>query len=141
MGMTVATDVHAIADLDDPYNRDFMAAADILFMSDERLPCGPEEWARQVMSRYGPRVVVIGLGAQGALLAIRGGAMERIPAVRTRPVVNTIGAGDALFACFLHFYSSATHLRGASHVEALRKAVVFASYKIGAAGAAEGFLT
>jgi len=141
MGMTVATDVHAIADLDDPYNRDFMAAADILFMSDERLPCGPEEWARQVMSRYGPRVVVIGLGAQGALLAVRGGAMERIPAVRTRPVVNTIGAGDALFACFLHFYSSATHLRGASHVEALRKAVVFASYKIGAAGAAEGFLT
>lgn len=143
-GMTVATDVHAIADLDDPYNGDFMAAADILFMSDERLLCAPEEWARRVMDRYGPEVVVIGLGAEGALLAVRGGGMERIPAARTRPVVNTIGAGDALFSCFLHFYAvRATHFRSASHVarEALRKAVVFASYKIGEAGAAQGFLT
>ena len=143
MGMAIATDVHAIADLDDPYNRDFMAAADILFMSDERLPCPPEEWARRVMARYGPEVVVIGLGVEGALLAVRSdGFMERVPAVRTRPVVSTIGAGDALFSCFLHFYSRATHLEGAPHVarEAIRKAVVFASYKIGEAGAAAGFL-
>lgn len=143
MGMTVATDVHAIADLDDPYNREFMAAADILFMSDDRLPCPPEEWARRVMDRYAPRVLVIGLGAHGALLAVRDGIVERIPAVRTRPVVSTIGAGDALFSCFLHFYTRAPHLGDASQVarDALRKAVVFASYKIGEAGAAQGFLT
>ncbi len=34
----IATDVHAIANLDDEYNRDFMAAAQVLFMSDEWLP-------------------------------------------------------------------------------------------------------
>ena len=37
-GKPIATDVHTISDLDDDYNRDFMAAARILFMSDEKLP-------------------------------------------------------------------------------------------------------
>ncbi len=134
-GMTVATDVHAIADLDDPYNADFMAAADILFMSHERLPAPPEEWAAAVQARYGNAIVVIGLGADGALLAVKGEAPQRVPAVFTRPVVNTIGAGDALFSAFLHVYIQT----GDPHL-ALCKAVVFASYKIGAAGAAEGFL-
>jgi len=134
-GMTVATDVHAIADLDDPYNADFMAAADILFMSHERLPAPPEEWAAAVQARYGNAIVVIGLGADGALLAVKGEAPQHVPAVFTRPVVNTIGAGDALFSAFLHVYTQT----GDPHL-ALRKAVAFASYKIGAAGAAEGFL-
>jgi ribokinase len=134
-GMVVASDVHAVADLDDPYNADFMAAADILFMSHERLPAPPEAWAGEVLARYGNRMVVIGLGAEGALLAVQGEAPQRTPAVFTRPVVNTIGAGDALFSAFLHVYLQTRdpHL-------AIRKAVVFASYKIGVAGAAEGFL-
>jgi ribokinase len=134
-GMTIASDVHAISDLDDPYNADFMRAADILFMSHERLPAPPEKWAGAVLARYGNRIVVIGLGAEGALLAVKGEAPQRTPAVVTRPVVNTIGAGDALFSAFLHTYTQTNdpHL-------AIRKAVVFASYKIGTAGAAEGFL-
>ncbi|MCL5996947.1 MAG: carbohydrate kinase family protein [Chloroflexi bacterium] len=72
-GKLIATDVHAISSLEDDYNRDFMQAAHILFMSDERLPDAPEVWAEEVN-------------------------------------------------------------------EAARKAVVFASYKIGALSAADGFL-
>lgn len=134
-GMMIASDVHAVADLDDPYNADFMRAADILFMSHERLPAPPEDWAAAVQSRYATPIVVIGLGADGALLAVKGEPPQRVPAAITRPVVNTIGAGDALFSAFLHVYTQS----GDPHL-ALRKAVVFASYKIGAAGAAEGFL-
>ena len=82
-----------------------MAAADILFMSDERLPCSAEEWARRIPHCFGPEIVIIGLGSKGALLAIRSqGIMERLPAITVRPVVNTIGAGDALFSAFLHCY-------------------------------------
>jgi len=135
-GKLVATDVHAIDTLDDPYNRDFMEFADILFMSHENLLLPPEEWARAVMGRYKNRIVVIGLGAQGCLLAVReDGFLERIPAVTTRPVVNSIGAGDALFSAFLHHfeYSRNPYL-------AIRSAVVFASYKIGTVSAADGFL-
>ena len=135
-GKLVATDVHAIASLDDEYNRDFMQNAAILFMSDERLTQPPEEIARQAIARYQNDVVVIGLGAQGCLLAVREDhIIERIPAARSRPVVNTIGAGDALFSAFLHAYAN-----GADPYTAIRKAAVFASYKIGAVSAAEGFL-
>ena len=135
-GIPVATDVHAIDSLDDAYNRDFMAAADILFMSDERLPCAPEEWVRQLWSTFAAPIAVVGLGAQGALLAVRGdGFVGRFPAAHARPVVNTIGAGDALFSAFVHFYQAT-----AAPYESIRRAITFASYKVGAAGAADGFL-
>jgi ribokinase len=135
-GKMVATDVHAIADLEDEYNRDFMAAADILFMSDENLPCKPEDWAQQIFQRYPAEIVVIGLGAQGAFLGVRSDRfLERIPAVTTRRVVNTIGAGDALFSAFIHAY-----LQSRDPYKAIRQAVVFASYKVGESGAADGFL-
>jgi acarbose 7IV-phosphotransferase len=135
-GMTIASDVHTIASLDDPYNADYMAAAEILFMSDERLPMPPPDWAAAVHSRYGNRIIVIGLGHRGALLTVEGAQPVHIPAVSTRPVINTVGAGDALFACFLHAYSVSGDAE-----QALRQATVFASYKIGATGAADGFLT
>ncbi|MFN8371433.1 MAG: carbohydrate kinase family protein [Anaerolineae bacterium] len=135
-GKPIATDIHAIHDLEDEYNRDFMAAAHILFQSHEKLPVSPEEWARLIFKRYGTEIVVIGMGGGGALLAMRQhNIMERIPAVQTRPIVNTIGAGDALFSAFVHFYNK-TH----DAYAALQKATVFASYKIGEKGAADGFL-
>ena len=135
--LPVATDVHAISALEDAYNRDFMAAADILFMSHERLPCAPEDWVRAVQERYGTPVCVVGLGSAGALLGLRAdGFLGRFPAVQTRPVVSTIGAGDALFAAFVHGYVAT-----GNPYEALRRAITFASYQIGAAGAAEGFLS
>lgn len=137
VGIPLASDVHAVASLEDEYNQDFMAAADILFLSHERLAVEPEEFARQILERYRAAIVVIGLGAQGALLAVRGEkSPRRFPALATRPVVNTIGAGDALFSSFLHYY-----LKTGDPAESIRRAQVFASYKIGAPGAADGFLS
>jgi ribokinase len=135
-GIPIATDVHALGNLNDDYNQEYMAAADILFLSDEHLPGAPEDCARQLQARFGTPIIVIGLGAAGALLAIQDeNFMARFPAVYTRPVVNTIGAGDALFSAFVHFYGQQLDAQ-----LALRKAIVFASYKIGVAGAADGFL-
>jgi acarbose 7IV-phosphotransferase len=136
LGIPIATDVHTITDLDDPYNHDFMAAASILFMSDERLPCAAEAWVHRIWDRYGAEVIVVGLGAQGALLGVRRDhSLERLPAVRTRPIVSTIGAGDALFSAFVHYYS-----KNGDPYASLRRAIVFASYKIGEASASQGFL-
>ena len=135
-GKRIATDVHSIYELEDPYNQDFMAAANILFMSDERLPASPEAFAKQVAARYRPEILVVGMGARGALLYLfQEDRMDHVPAINIRPVVNTIGAGDALFSCFVHYYA-----KGFSPLDALRRAVVFAGYKIGGTGAAEGFL-
>ncbi len=136
-GKRVATDVHAVSSIDDDYNCDYMRHADILFLSHEHLPTAPEEFTQALQSCYGNSIIVVGMGADGALLAVKGdNFMERITPVQTRPVVNTIGAGDALFSAFLHEYS-----RARDPYSAIKKAAVFASYKIGANGAAEGFLT
>ncbi len=135
-GKPIATDVHALSDLEDDYNTEFMRHATILFMSDESLPDRPEEVAKHLMGRYESSIIVIGLGVKGALLAVRADDfIGRYPAVHTRPVQNTIGAGDALFSAFLDRYT-----RRGDPYTALEAALVFASYKIGEKGAAEGFL-
>jgi ribokinase len=136
-GKPIATDVHALADLEDAYNQEFLDAATILFLSDERLPETPEAVIKELLQRYPAEIIVIGLGNKGALLGVRkNGFIGRYPAVHTRAVVNTIGAGDALFAAFVDRY-----LRTGDPYGALEAAQVFASYKIGEKGAAEGFLS
>jgi ribokinase len=134
--LPVLTDVHVLSDPKDPYDADFMAAADVLFLSDERLWAPPREVAKELLGLYRARVVVVGMGSRGALLAERGSSPILVPAVVTRPIVSTIGAGDALFSAFAHFW-----LAGTRAPEALRKAAVFASWKIGERGAAQGFLS
>lgn len=137
LGKPIATDVHTQSSLDDDYNRDYYKAADILFMSDEKFPGTPEQMASEVMDRFHPKIFVIGMGKKGALLAVRSDDfIGRFEAVRTREVVNSIGAGDALFSAFLDRY-----MRFRDPYAAIRGAMVFASYKIGEKGAAQGFLT
>jgi ribokinase len=137
MGKLIATDVHSLSDLENDYDRDFMEAADILFMSDELLPVPAEEFAREVMARYHPKVLVIGMGSKGAHLSVRDeNYAELMPVVSVRSIVSTIGAGDALFSSFIHGY-----LHSLDAVTSLRKAMLFAGYKIGVRSAAEGFLS
>ena len=57
-----------------------------------------------------------------------------VPAYSNGKAVNTVGAGDALFSSFLHFYA-----KGMDAKKALRRAVVFAGIKIGHNGASIGF--
>ncbi|MCL2827416.1 MAG: carbohydrate kinase family protein [Oscillospiraceae bacterium] len=136
-GILIATDVHVLRDIHDPYNQEFLQSADILFLSDEGLSETYETVITQLKETYGPRVIVIGLGAKGAMLYCRAeDAIYQVDAVFTRSVVNTVGAGDALFSSFIHYYS-----QGEAGIDALKKAVLFASYKIGEAGGARGFLS
>lgn len=135
-GKPVFCDVHCLSDILDPYNADFMKAADVLFLSNESIVGREESFVSDLSAVYPCRVIVVGMGARGALLYERNGGFTVVPAVSTRPVVNTVGAGDALFSAFVHFY-----LKGDEPVDALRKASVFASYKIGESGASKGFLS
>ena len=136
-GMPIFCDVHCISDICDEYNADFMRAADVLFLSNESIRGREESFIRSISSAYSCRVIVIGMGEVGAMLYTReDDSVSVIPAVHTREVVNTVGAGDALFSAFTHFY-----VKGCPAREALERASVFASYKIGESGATKGFLT
>lgn len=136
LGVPVATDVHVLGSVEDDYNRAFMEQADLLFFSDEALPCPPEDFIRRLRDRYPSRVLVMGRGSKGALLLERNGEPVPVPAWTGSRAVNTVGAGDALFSAFLHFYG-----KGLGAEASLRRAVVFAGIKIGFHGASEGFCT
>ena len=131
----IATDVHALSDFDDAYNRDFLAAAQILFLSHERLPCLPEQAVDALRARFDPRIIVVGLGADGALLSERGKAAVHIPTLAPRGVANTIGAGDALFSAFVDQYTA-----GLPPTQALQRACLFAGWKVGESGATNGLM-
>lgn len=93
LGVPVACDVHAIPTLTGPHEP-YCAAADLLFMSDERLAGPVEGWLEQVMARWPCRIAVVGQGARGATMAVRGEPrLVHVPAVITGPVVSTLGAG------------------------------------------------
>lgn len=136
-GKAIATDVHVLSDINDPFNRDFMAYADILFLSDGDLPCSAREFIYKLKDAYGAKIIVIGMGDDGAMMYERAtDAVTVLPAVKIGGVVNTVGAGDALFTAFNHYY-----LHGYDAVEALKRAEVFAALKIRFDGGALGFST
>lgn len=137
MGKLIATDVHTLSDVYDEYNRDYMAHSDILFLSNENIKGNEREFLNKLKDEYNPEIIVIGMGDKGALMYVRADdEFYTVDAVKTREIVNTVGAGDALFSAFVHF-----HTKGYSPLDSLKYATYFASYKIGADGAAKGFLT
>ncbi len=137
LGKTIATDVHVMRSIHDDYNRDFLECADIVFLSDEGIQGDWREFLWQLAEAYGTKIIVLGRGSQGAGLYLRQeNRVFEVPAAQVGPIVNTVGAGDALFSTFLHYYAQGEH-----PVEALVRAQLFASAKIGTSGAARGFVT
>lgn len=135
LGKTIATDVHVLSNTEDSYNNEFMQYADILFFSDELLPCNPEIFLDKMKDTYSSKIFVIGMGEKGAMLYERSKNQKYyLQAVKTEKVVNTVGAGDALFSSFLHYYG-----KGYEPVHALERAQIFAAKKIEYNGASIGF--
>ena len=135
LGVTTATDVHVLTGTEDEYNRDFLENADILFLSDEGIPCDASDFIVHLYSRYKNKIIVIGMGAKGAMLfEAETKRTTLVPARSFGKIVNTVGAGDALFSSFIHFYSKNRNAEAA-----LKKAVAFAGVKIGYNGASLGF--
>ena len=136
-GIRIATDCHVLKDIHSEYDREFLQNADILFMSNAAIVGSEEAFLKQLVDEYHPEIIVIGMGNRGSIL-YDGLADDiyKLNAVTVRPVVNTVGAGDALFSSFLHYY-----IDGYEPYESLYKATYFAGYKIGENGGGEGFLS
>lgn len=136
-GIPVATDVHTLSDLHDGYNREFMECADLLFLSDEAIPCTPEEFLHDIAREYGNQIIVLGCGGKGAVMYVRKeDKMYRQNAANLGTPVNTVGAGDALLSAFVSLWCE-----GLPPAECLRRAQLFAAAKIRHSGAANGFIT
>ncbi|MBP5706542.1 MAG: carbohydrate kinase family protein, partial [Spirochaetales bacterium] len=106
LGKRIATDVHVLSDINDEYNREFLECADIVFLSNEGLPCSPYDFLTALKNQYGMSIIVLGQGSSGAMLYERSSdTITHFDCVPCPQVVNTVGAGDALFSAFVHFYT------------------------------------
>lgn len=115
------------------------ASADLVKLSDEDaawLYPGmlPEEALAEVAT-YGPRIVVITRGSEGAMALGAGGIVE-VPAIDV-DVVDTIGAGDAYMASLISSALDDPELFGSEPAltRALRRAAVTAGITVARAGA------
>lgn len=116
---------------------DFLAAADILYISDDDLENDPYECINECKEKYDPEIIIMGIGKKGVILYTRedNSVIEYKP-VKTYDVVNTVGAGNAIFASFLHYYVKTKDAK-----DAIKNALLFVSYKINFVGTSNGFMT
>ena len=135
-GKLIATDVHVLSDIHDGYNKEFMEYADILFLSDENIGNNYGDFLWQLAHTYNCKIIVLGRGCKGvAVYQRQTNRIDEMPAIPVTNVVNTVGAGDALFSAFLHFY-----IKGYDPMKALYLAQVFTAHKIMVSGGANGFV-
>ena len=135
-GKTIATDVHVLSDINDDYNGDYIKYSDILFLSNENIQGNEHNMIEQLNQKYDHKIIVVSMGEHGLLIYTKEKTeIKHFSAIKTREVINTIGAGDALFSCFIHYYNKTK-----DPYYSIKMATLFASYKTGENGGAKGFL-
>jgi sugar/nucleoside kinase (ribokinase family) len=103
LDLPVACDIQDVVSLDEPYRRDFVAHADILFFSTVN-QADPAPLMKALLAASPDQIVVAGLGAAGCALGTRDGIRTFPPVEMEKPVVDTNGAGDTLAAGFVAGY-------------------------------------
>lgn len=122
-GVKIAVDLQDICDINDPYRRDFIEAADFLFFSAAN-QADPRPIIEELLKRNPRQIVVSGMGAQGCMLGSSSG-IQHFPAVQLDlPVIDTNGAGDSLAVGFL----SSILLEGCSIEDSIRRGQIAARY-------------
>lgn len=137
LGKPIAVNIRSYNPEKEKYNTDFLEPAKVLYFSDDTLSEDPYDFIDRMSSTYGTEIIILGQGSEGLILFDKTKDIKaHYKTVKTNEVVNTIGAGNALFACFLHFY-----METGDSVNAIKNALLFASYKIGYMGTSNGFMT
>jgi sugar/nucleoside kinase (ribokinase family) len=111
IGRPVWCDIHDYNGAD-RFHRDFIEAADVLFLNDDGM-ADPLPFMRDRVTA-GAQIVVVTQGAAGATAVTRSGQVH-VPSAPVAHIVDTNGAGDAFFAGFL-----LAHQGGAPLDDALR---------------------
>ena len=136
-GKRVAVNIRYFNREKEKYNEDFLKVASILYFSDDSLEEDPYEFVKGMSARYGTEIIILGQGSKGVILYDRDqDLIAHYNIVKTNEIVNTVGAGNAMFSCFLHYYQET-----GDSVNAIKNGLLFSSYKIGYMGTSMGFMT
>jgi len=117
-GKEVWTDLHDY-DGRNPYHRDFIDAADYIFLSSDSM--SDYRAFMEGLIREGKKLAVCTHGSKGSTALTARGEWIETPAISAYERVDTNGAGDAFFSGFLHAYS-----RGCSTQICLRVGTIVA---------------
>ncbi len=136
-GKKLAVKIHSFKREKEIYNEDFLSNADIIFFNDNSINEEPYEFVKDMVKKYDPGIVILGQGGEGAIIYDKEkDFIVHYNAVKSVNIVNTAGAGNAFFACFLHYY-----LKFGDSKAAIHKALLFAANKISYMGTSNGFMT
>lgn len=136
-GKKIAVNIRKFKYETEQYNKFFLENSNILYLSDDNLEEDPYDFVKYIAEKYHPEVIILGQGANGLILYNeKDGTYAHFNSVKTNEVVNTVGAGNALFSCFLHYYN-----KTGDATFSIKNALLFASYKIGFIGTSNGFMT
>ncbi|MBN1886688.1 MAG: carbohydrate kinase family protein [Thermoflexales bacterium] len=122
-GLTISCDIQDVVRLDDPYRRDFIQHADILFFSATNMD-DPTAMIEACLELKPGQIVVVGMGARGCALGSAAGVRFFEPVDMAGAVIDTNGAGDGLAVGFLSSYV----LEGYSPQDSVRRGQVAARY-------------
>jgi sugar/nucleoside kinase (ribokinase family) len=102
-GLTISCDIQDMTTIDDPYRKDFIEYADILFFS--AVNFDNVQYLMECFLKDNPQQIVIsGMGSQGCALGSSDGIRFFGPPALDLPIVDTNGAGDGLAVGFLSSY-------------------------------------
>ena len=119
------------------YNMDFLENANIMYFSDDSIDMDPYDFVKDMAARFDPEIIILGQGKDGLILYDkRRNICVHYNSVATNKVKNTLGAGNALIATFLHYF-----LETGDSVRAIKKGLLCASYKTGFERTREGYMT
>jgi len=135
-GLKIACDIQDVVDVEDPYRRDFIQAADYLFFSAANYP-DPSPLIQRYLSINPALTVICGMGSKGCDLGTVGGIQFFKALEMDLPVVDTNGAGDSLAVGFL-----ASHvLEGLPLEESILRGQIAARYKCGIKASSSSLIT
>jgi sugar/nucleoside kinase (ribokinase family) len=123
LGLTISCDIQDITSTGDPYRRDFIDYADILFFSASNYQ-DPAPLISDFLRENPEQIIVVGMGERGCALGTKDGTSYFPPVHMTAPVIDTNGAGDSLAVGFL----SSHVLGGKSLTESIWRGQIAARY-------------
>ncbi|MBN1479958.1 carbohydrate kinase family protein [candidate division KSB1 bacterium] len=101
--LPISCDLQDVLDVHDPYRRDFLQAADIVFFSAVNV-INPELMMHEIFGEFPEKILICGMGAAGCALATKD-RIDYFAAVELPdPVIDTNGAGDGLAVGFTSSY-------------------------------------
>ncbi|HNZ26179.1 MAG TPA: carbohydrate kinase family protein [Spirochaetota bacterium] len=132
----IFTNFLTFSEREEEKNALFFENSNVVFILGKLLSGKIEDWIDKVLNKYNVDIIIVDMEEKGAYLAVKkDNFVERFPFVKVRDIVDNIGSNEALLSCFTHYYN-----RYLDPCDAIKKAILFASYQRGEYGSTMGFL-